>query len=237
MLILACSKRKCSHPHLLPAIDRYDGPAYRVLRRYIQDEAPRRTDIYILSAEYGLFSADQPIPTYNRRMTPKRARQLRPSALEELSKALNKGYHELLICAGQTYRQALEGYDRVIPSTIAIHTTTGPLGRQLSQLHDWLNGSPPHHNVAQSTTKDGWPRIRGVEIQATPTDALSMACKALDVGTDGLDSYQSWYVPIGNRRVAPKWLVSQLSGLPVSVFTTGEALRLLAQLGVAVERV
>jgi hypothetical protein len=50
-------------------------------------------------------------------------------------------------------------------------------------------------------------------------------------------NFQSWYVVVGNERVAPKWLVSQITGLPVSNFSTKEALRLLVQLGIEVNRV
>jgi hypothetical protein len=50
------------------------------------------------------------------------------------------------------------------------------------------------------------------------------------------NNYQAWYVSVGEHRVAPKWLVSQLTNLSVSEFTTSEARRLLAQLGVEVKR-
>jgi hypothetical protein len=37
MLILACSRRKRPDEGLLPAIERYDGPAFRVLRRFLRE--------------------------------------------------------------------------------------------------------------------------------------------------------------------------------------------------------
>jgi hypothetical protein len=48
--------------------------------------------------------------------------------------------------------------------------------------------------------------------------------------------YQSWYVVVDNQRVAVKWLVSQITGLPVSAFVSDEARRLLVQLGIKVTR-
>ena len=37
MLILACSRRKRPDEGLLPAIERYDGPALRVVRRFLRE--------------------------------------------------------------------------------------------------------------------------------------------------------------------------------------------------------
>jgi len=66
---------------------------------------------------------------------------------------------------------------------------------------------------------------------------INVARQALAEGRGDPSRYQSWYVPIDGQRVSPKWLVSQLTGLPVSAFVTGEARRLLEQLGIEVMRV
>jgi hypothetical protein len=44
------------------------------------------------------------------------------------------------------------------------------------------------------------------------------------------------YVLLDGQRVAPKWLVSQLTNYPVGSFTTDKARRLLGQLGIEVHR-
>lgn len=239
LLILACSQRKRPHPCLLAAIDRYDGPTFRVLRRSLRTELPHTTDVYILSAEFGLIPASQPTPNYDRRMTIERARALRPSVVTELNKVFtNSDYVKVFICMGQIYLNALEGFDESAPPSDVTWAVTGSLGRRLSQLHDWLNGCPPlHHDAPQLTAGDRRITIRGVEIQETAAHVLDVARQGLDDNADGVNSYQSWYVSVEARRVAPKWLVSQLSGLPVSAFATGEACRVLMQLGIAVERV
>lgn len=239
LLILACCQRKRAHPSLLPAIDKYDGPTFRVLRRYQRAELACRTDVYILSAEFGLLSADRLIPSYDRPMTLERARELHPSVLASLNQVFNaKGYHTIFVCMGQAYSQAIAGFDSLTPPTATVHVATGSLGRQLSQLHDWLNGHPPpHHSAPKQTAQAERVHIRGVEIGATRAHALEIARRALEEGVDGVTSYQSWCVSVESRRVAPKWLVSQLSGLPVSAFTTDEARRVLMQLGIGVERV
>ena len=61
MLILACSRRKRLDEGLLPAIDRYDGPAFRVLRRFLRERPAGAPDVLILSAKHGLIAHDLPI--------------------------------------------------------------------------------------------------------------------------------------------------------------------------------
>jgi hypothetical protein len=70
----------------------------------------------------------------------------------------------------------------------------------------------------------------------TPTEVLAVARRGLAAEIAAARRYQSWYVSVDADRVAPKWLVSQLTGLPVSCFATDEARRVLARLGVEVER-
>ena len=58
LLILSCSKAKRADCGLLPAIDRYDGPFFRVLRRYLRQQPADPPVVHILSAEFGLIPAD-----------------------------------------------------------------------------------------------------------------------------------------------------------------------------------
>ena len=37
LLILGCADRKRDSSGLLPALDRYDGPAYRVIRNFLRE--------------------------------------------------------------------------------------------------------------------------------------------------------------------------------------------------------
>ncbi len=61
LLILSCSRRKRLDKDLLPAVERYDGPAFRVLRRFLREMPFEAPDVPILSAEYGLIPHDLPI--------------------------------------------------------------------------------------------------------------------------------------------------------------------------------
>src|SRR5262245_41213981 len=81
LLLIACSERKNQDDGLLPALDRYDGPAFRVLRKYLREAEGTEPIVLILSAKYGLIAANRKIPAYDCRMSPHSARALRPRVL------------------------------------------------------------------------------------------------------------------------------------------------------------
>ncbi len=96
LLILSCSRRKRLDPGLLSAVERYDGPMFRVLRKFVRECASEAQylAVFILSAEFGLIPGSKPIPDYDRRMTPHRAAELQPQVLAELGRILKIGQYK-----------------------------------------------------------------------------------------------------------------------------------------------
>jgi hypothetical protein len=237
LLILSCSRKKKTTSQSLPALERYDGPSFRVVRKFI-DECPaeaRALDIRILSAKFGLITADQPIAWYDARMTMPRAVELNPAVLNVVKRALaRRKYRKIFINAGKDYLLALKGYELLMTNDLEVTVAEGTPGRRQAALRDWLRNGPPPQlpNVLRGKAK-----LREAQIALTPEEVIAIACRALADCKGAPDAYQTWYVPINGRRVAPKWLVSQITGLPVRSFVTDEARRLLAQLGIEVMRV
>ena len=57
LLILSCSQRKRKDPGFLPAIERYDGVNFRVIKKLgRQSRLLKNLDILIISAKYGISS-------------------------------------------------------------------------------------------------------------------------------------------------------------------------------------
>ncbi len=232
LVLVGCSRRKVDAPGLLPAIERYDGPVFRLLRRFLRTSA-RPISIYILSAAYGLIPADHPIPWYDCQMTTERAAALHPAVDESLRRiATMPPRTEIFICMGAVYREALPEIGGCVPAAVPVHIATGTIGRQLGLLHDWLYGEPP----ASVAPESGTIRIRGMVLNLTADEALAIGRRALDNDGRNSGAFHSWYVSIDGQRVAPKWFVSHLIGLPVSAFSTGEARRVLTQVGIEVHR-
>jgi hypothetical protein len=237
LLIVSCSRCKKQEPGLIPAIDRYDGPVFRLVRRFLRGEKLDKPDIYILSAEFGLITAIKPIPTYDRKMTKERAQDMQSScsaALREIISA--RPYTDICICAGHVYLEALGDLHEALPFTSNSQIVSGGLGKQLAELHDWLYGESFPPPAELSTNRRRSPRLRGIEVSFTAKQVLDLAQRGLTEDAKGATHFHSWYVLVEGQPVAAKWLVSRITGLPVSTFTAGEARRLLIQLGIQVMR-
>ena len=139
LLVLACSKRKVAAAELLPALDCYDGPAFRVLRKYLREHEREALSILVLSAKYGLIPADQPIVPYDCRLTRASARALKPQVLKAAYSALRmKKWRSVGICVGKDYQIALEGISELIPDGVRVDVIAGGQGQRLTALRKWL---------------------------------------------------------------------------------------------------
>jgi hypothetical protein len=144
LLILSCSQRKASATGRVPAIDRYDGPVFRVLRRYLREGSPGALTVLIISAKYGLIESNHMIPTYDCRMSAARAKELRPHVLAALRRHLASRYwHEVGVCAGKHYRSALEGFLPLLSEGSQVVFLGGGQGPRLTRLRAWLRRAAP----------------------------------------------------------------------------------------------
>jgi hypothetical protein len=245
-LLIACSKAKVLDSALLPALDRYDGPYFRVIRRFLREAPQGRADlkVLILSAEFGLIPDDRLIPNYDRWMTKARAEELRPLVLHSLrNQFAGKKCSELFVVLGADYLSAISGFAAVLPSGTKIILAKGAQGVKARQLKYWLGGIPSDvapakfKTIRPLSTPRGRATIHGCSIVLTPTQILDRAREALRDGYGQPDSFRDWYVLVDGKRVGPKWLVSQITDLAVDQFTSSEARRVLTKLGIKVYRV
>jgi hypothetical protein len=139
LLVLACSKSKVPAKGTLPALERYDGPAFRVLRKYLRENDRGALSIFILSAKHGLIPAAKRISDYDCRLLPDSARALRPQVLSAAQAAVSaKSLTSVGVCAGKDYQVALDGFAELIPAGVRLETIGGGQGRRLTALRQWL---------------------------------------------------------------------------------------------------
>src|SRR5262245_45332918 len=112
LLIISCSRRKNPASKKLPAIERYNGPIFQVLRKFL-NECPkdaRTLDVYILSAKLGLIPLQQKIPYYDMQMNIRRATELNPKVIAAVQQILARNcYDKVFICMGKNYQLAIKG--------------------------------------------------------------------------------------------------------------------------------
>lgn len=245
LLILKCSSRKREARAPMPAIERYDGPMWQVLRSFLREHpgALAGLDVFGLSAEFGLFPANEQIPWYERTIDPDRAHELQPQVMELFQRLIAHGYERLCLGVSKRYLPALAGWERVVPDSLRVTVTDGPAGVKLGQLRAWLYrtawvaGASAQGRITAPASPRGKARIGGVTIEMTQDEALHRARLALAADAAGASAYRDWYVCVDGRRVSTKWLVSRLAGVPTAEFEASRARQVLLELGFDIERV
>lgn len=133
LLVISCTESK-RHLYDRPALEVYNGPSFRVLRKHISDGV----DVLIISAKYGVINPEFKISDYNLKMTQKRSLELRKSVSYKIDKALRSGaYDEVFFELGKTYKESL---DLDFSGYLGIHIEfdAGTIGVRLHNLKTWL---------------------------------------------------------------------------------------------------
>lgn len=140
LLILSCSQKKIINPNPLPAIERYDGPSYKVLRKIMSSSNYNNSlDIAIISAKYGLLQPHENIEDYDLKMNKQIAESINNGVAQKLRKRiLNKKYENIFINIGSDYTLAVNGFNKNLPRNIKILYANGKIGERLSQMKKWL---------------------------------------------------------------------------------------------------
>ena len=152
LLILSCSQRKRTSSGLLPAIERYNGPVFFVLRRFLRERPNEANllDVYILSAAKGLIPADQPIENYDRIMNRLRADELQPEVLNVFAEIVRNDYASLFLVMGKVYLAVFSGWQDLVPANLSWMVAEGPMGIKQAQLKNWLWESPVNVNNGEN---------------------------------------------------------------------------------------
>lgn len=110
LVVLGCSATKVATQGLLPAINLYDGPTFRVLRSFLRDyDWPQSLSVAVLSAKYGMIGGLSPIATYDQRMTSDQAAKLATTVSKTLQDWSHSHYRIDLVL-GQDYLRSIDPY-------------------------------------------------------------------------------------------------------------------------------
>jgi hypothetical protein len=237
LLILGCGQRKKQTSRLIPAIERYDGPVFQVLRKHVRDNPAISLDTFVLSGRFGLIAGELPIPRYNHRLKQTDYSTLSEQVERQLKRILDECQpHRLFVSVGSGYWPLLEtplsGEVAAKKLTVAI----GGIGGRASQLAYWLRLGERQDYATSLNRAPGEAALLGTTVRLSRAEILRVARQALVADPHGARRFETWYVKVGNQRVAPKWLVRVLFDKPVSRFRTADARRVLADLGLRVLR-
>jgi hypothetical protein len=236
LAILGCSQRKTGTARPIPAIDRYDGPVFRVFRKHAREAPQTVADACVLSALFGLIPGNLLIPRYDHRITGTNNPVLRLRVKKQLKQALDEMQPErLFVSVGSGYWPLLEESlaQEVTPANLVV--ATGSIGGRASQLAHWLLSTEAKPAEPTAARIRGEAVLLGTTVRLSRAEVLRTARAALASEPAAARRFETWYVALGCERVAPKWLVSILFDKPVARFRTADARRVLGQLGVDIE--
>lgn len=140
LLVLGCSQTKRDTKGELPAIGRYDGPSYRVLRGFLREYSwPETLSVAVLSAQHGLFGVLKPIGNYNYRMQPADAERHRAASRQTLA-AWGRTHDTIHFSLGKSYLPAVQdAIDYDLKDRAEVFE--GPIGMKLHRIKDFLHST------------------------------------------------------------------------------------------------
>ena len=131
LLIMACGKAKKNEAG--KAINVYDGPTFKAVRKYLRS-GNNHLDVKIISAKYGLIGSNDKISPYDLKLNAKTSRIYKEIYDCDLSREIHS-YNDIFVVGGKHYQS-------VVPSASNVTRAEGKNGFQLSQLINWLNSDP-----------------------------------------------------------------------------------------------
>ena len=128
LLIIACSKTK--KPYSGRAIDVYDGPSFRILRKYLSFHDD--VDVVIVSSKYGIISSETKIEPYDEYLSEQQIHEFR-QRYEPFIREICSRYEDIF------YMKFMTATYDIIPKDIKIREPAkGPIGIKLKSFSEWL---------------------------------------------------------------------------------------------------
>ena len=135
LIIISCSKTKKRLDNV-PAMELYDGQAYRVIRK----SSPEDIEILIISAKYGLLRSTDIISYYDQVMTVSQAAGMRKEVSAGIMNIVSgENFRRIFINLGFPYNLAVsEELIDFLDEGFNLQVASGPIGKRLHQLKEWL---------------------------------------------------------------------------------------------------
>lgn len=142
LLIVGCSKTKKMYKGRAMAINVYNGPLFKMIKKHVHDFSNEDgLDIMILSAKYGLVEPYKTIPHYDQTMTYEQALFLQEKNVNKI-RELNdvKKYSKILINLSGNYFESLSPALEYLRNAddVEIEIVQGRIGIRIRDTKNWL---------------------------------------------------------------------------------------------------
>jgi cytoplasmic iron level regulating protein YaaA (DUF328/UPF0246 family) len=142
-IIVAASQRRVEEPKdPIPAIDRFKGVYFRILKKYLRSGKLSNTDILIVSQDFGVVRSKDKVPY--RKPTNKLdfhkefVEKARKANLKTLGRIFReKNYNEVYVNVGKEFYKLIEGFESLASAKI-IHASGPGLGPKAKHMKNWI---------------------------------------------------------------------------------------------------
>ena len=141
LLILGCSSKKREDWGRAPALEVYDGPDFKSLRKYFRENGwPPGLIIKIISAKYKIIDATTLIEPYDERLEKEAAKKMRQRVRYHLKKIEHP--ESVFVNIGKDYLLAVSGLETLFdPDRIEYASGRGN-GEKRQKMIQWLHNLP-----------------------------------------------------------------------------------------------
>jgi len=142
-MILAESQRRKVEPRTpIPAINRFSGVYFRVLKKYLREGRLPDTDIFIVSYEFGILRDKSKVPyrepVENLRFDRNIVEAKRRENLRTLERIITENrYDEIYVNLGSEYLKLIEGVEGLTSAKITYSEGAG-LGPKARHMKNWI---------------------------------------------------------------------------------------------------
>jgi hypothetical protein len=145
-MVISGSRRLANPTCPIPAIDRFDGPLAKLLRKHYKQL--RNVDVFFVSPTYGIVNAKEeigfrePLEGFwdNFDMCADDVKQLRERNIQILRRLLSKKhYSEVYLNVGQKLLRLMPNIEELVPeSTKIVYAKGAGFGPKMTHMKEWM---------------------------------------------------------------------------------------------------
>lgn len=148
LIIVSASLRRSKEPlDPIPAIDRFNGVYFRIIKKYKREGKLQDTDCIIVSKKFGIIYPTEKVPYYepdhinkfgHLDMNGNQIRKLRRKNLAKLKEIFaTTEYSEIFVNVGKEFMELIKGFEKLTSAKI-IYASGRGLGPKAQHLKKWI---------------------------------------------------------------------------------------------------
>ena len=148
LIIVSASLRRLEEPsNPIPALDRFDGVYFRIIKKYKREGKLQDTDCVIVSKKFGIIDQNERVPYYKPdhidkfgylNMNESQIKKLREENLARLKEIFAKSkYSEIFVNVGKHFMELIKGFEKLTSAKI-IYASGRGLGPKAQHMKKWI---------------------------------------------------------------------------------------------------